>query len=276
MAHLLPPHAYLGEVKRIRVLDWLTLNECVYPPCFFIPSHEHSNPFFYLAVEGRFAETTNRLTLEVRPADLVFHPTGSIHSSRWSEHGGRLFHIEFDAGKMERLCETARMIDEVNRFPGGWPSQIAQRLYREYQQPDEFTPLALESLALEMLTETSRRVRVAIGSRAPRWLKRVRELLHDRMADRLSMDELAAEAGVHRSHLARTFRQYYGCSLGEYLRDVRLRWAVWELTSTDAPIAAIAAQAGFGDQSYFTRVFRKQFGQTPAQFRAGKGRATIV
>ena len=62
-------------------------------------------------------------------------------------------------------------------------------------------------------------------------------------------------AGVHRAHLVRAFRARFGISVGAYVRRERIRWAARALRNSDAPIAEIALQAGFADQSHFTRTF---------------------
>jgi AraC family transcriptional regulator len=95
----------------------------------------------------------------------------------------------------------------------------------------------------------------------------VRERLDSRIGTRPSLAELAALARVHPVHLARSFRQHYGVSIGEYVRRLRLEWAAAQLAATQTPIALLAAQAGFADQSHFTRAFKRHTGLTPGRYR---------
>jgi AraC-like DNA-binding protein len=78
---------------------------------------------------------------------------------------------------------------------------------------------------------------------------------------------LAREVGVHPVALARAFRARFGSTPGAYLRQLRLAWSVSELTDGTRSIAEIAVEAGFADQSHFTRVFRRACGETPGAFR---------
>ena len=55
--------------------------------------------------------------------------------------------------------------------------------------------------------------------------------------------------------------------VGSYARQLRLTWAAARLTSSDDGIAQIALQAGFFDQSHFTRAFGRHFGLTPLAYR---------
>jgi AraC family transcriptional regulator len=141
---------------------------------------------------------------------------------------------------------------------------LAHDVSRELARPDAFTQLALEGLVLE-LAATVARGREAVH-REPR-LDVVRAMLADRLAHPPSLGEIASEVGLHPSHLARTFRAHVGESIGEHGRRLRLEWAAERLVCSDEGLAEIAGQAGFSDQSHFTREFKRRFGVTPGRYR---------
>jgi AraC family transcriptional regulator len=125
--------------------------------------------------------------------------------------------------------------------------------------------LAAEGLVLQLIATAGREA--ACTGRVP-WLRRARELLHERVPDVPgSLTELAAEVGVHPAHLARCFRREYGQTVGEHARALRLEWAAEQLALDDASLAEIALRAGFADQSHFTRAFRQHAGVTPGRYR---------
>jgi AraC-like DNA-binding protein len=78
---------------------------------------------------------------------------------------------------------------------------------------------------------------------------------------------LAAEAGVSPFELARLFRRHYSTSIGELHRQARVEFACRELRQSERPLADIARDAGFYDQSHFCNVFRRSTGCTPARYR---------
>ena len=138
---------------------------------------------------------------------------------------------------------------------------------RELQLRDAATAMALEGLALELCSALVRGRRPAAGRRS-RWLRRATELLHDRFRDPdLRFRGLAEEVGVHPVSFTRAFRAAHGSSPGEYLRRLRVEWAEERIRTGDAPLAEIAADAGFADQSHLTRVFRAELGITPGAWR---------
>jgi AraC-like DNA-binding protein len=105
------------------------------------------------------------------------------------------------------------------------------------------------------------------GSGAPTRV-RVRDLLHDRLADDLSADDLARAVGLSRFQLYRQFRERYGLPPSAYLRQVRLREARRRLAA-GAAIAEVAFATGFADQSHLTRWFRRTYGITPRVYQQG-------
>ena len=73
----------------------------------------------------------------------------------------------------------------------------------------------------------------------------------------LSITEIAAHVGVHPSHLCRLFREHIGQTPGEYLlRRVRMERSLPFVLTSNLPLKAVAARAGFADQAHFTREFR--------------------
>jgi AraC family transcriptional regulator len=128
-------------------------------------------------------------------------------------------------------------------------------------------------VAFELLAELFRIGETALSRRPPGWLRIVRDLLHDRFQEELSLEEIAAAAGVHPAHLARVFRSHHGCSVGDYLRGLRVEFACRQLSSTDAALIDVALSAGFADQSHFTRCFKQATGLTPGQFRRSAPRS---
>jgi AraC-like DNA-binding protein len=94
----------------------------------------------------------------------------------------------------------------------------------------------------------------------------VRDLLHDRYADDLRAEDLAAAAGRTRFQVYRDFQARYGMPPSAYLRQVRLR-AARRLLAAGRPPAGVAAAVGFADQAHLTRWFRRAYGITPAVYQ---------
>lgn len=87
-------------------------------------------------------------------------------------------------------------------------------------------------------------------------------------AEALTLEMLAAEAGLTQFQLIGLFNRGTGMSPHAYLTNLRLRAACRALKDRTAPLAGIAAAAGFYDQSAMTRHFKRAYGITPLQYRS--------
>lgn len=88
------------------------------------------------------------------------------------------------------------------------------------------------------------------------------------LADRLTLDEIAAVSGVSRFHMVRVFAETTGMSVMRYVRARRLTGAARALANGAPDILTLALEADYGSHEAFTRAFRDHFGVTPEQVRA--------
>jgi AraC family transcriptional regulator len=98
-------------------------------------------------------------------------------------------------------------------------------------------------------------------------LKRVQDYIEAHLDDRLTLTELAGVACLSAYHFSRSFKQTTGVGLHHYVMQRRLERAKTLLRRTHQPLALIALEAGFADQSHFATMFRRETGLTPGQFR---------
>ena len=132
---------------------------------------------------------------------------------------------------------------------------------------DTAAPLAIEGLMLELVALTVRNDAPRTKAR-PGWFDVATDYLESNFRERVSLGTAAQVAGVHPVTLARAFRRYLHCTVGEYVRRMRLDAAAMALSDTQCPIAEIAYASGFADQAHFSNAFRRYSGTTPRRFRS--------
>lgn len=108
---------------------------------------------------------------------------------------------------------------------------------------------------------------VARGGLAPRALRRCVELIHARLSDEISLDELACEAGLSSFHFARMFKQSLGVPPRVYVTRLRMERACDLLEQTDIPVNGIALQVGYSSHQALAKVFTKSMNITPSDYR---------
>lgn len=106
------------------------------------------------------------------------------------------------------------------------------------------------------------------GDDAAATLEIIRRHMREHLADPLRREELARAAGISPARLSRLVRSCTGHSWTEELARIRCDHACSQLRNRHRNLAAIALDCGFPDQSYFTKVFHKTVGLTPAAYRA--------
>jgi AraC family transcriptional regulator len=107
----------------------------------------------------------------------------------------------------------------------------------------------------------------ATPSLLPWKLRRIQEVIEDRLGSDLTLPELAAEVGLSRSHFLRAFRASTGLTPHRYLLKRRIERARRLLPRADLTIAEVADVCGFSNPAHLTVAFRKECGMTPAEYR---------
>ncbi|WP_458021659.1 AraC family ligand binding domain-containing protein [Kosakonia sp. BK9b] len=97
-------------------------------------------------------------------------------------------------------------------------------------------------------------------------MQKVREMLHDRMADDIGLDDISAQCGIDRFRLSRQFQKAFGQTPHAWLVRLRLRTARALLSHGIEP-AQVAIQVGFADQSHLGRWFQRAYRLSPAAFQ---------
>lgn len=88
----------------------------------------------------------------------------------------------------------------------------------------------------------------------------------------LSLKKLGEVFHFHPNYLSYTFKEYTGEGFSRYLSGIRLRRAGELLRATAIPVGTIAEQVGYRDAFYFERVFKRDTGLTPSEYRSKEGR----
>lgn len=249
-----------GVVSRSANVNGFTVGELSFPAGHVQAPFEPDLPYLAVVIGGALEKSFGRGMPLGSGAGLTM-PAGATHGARFGPHGARIVIVK------ARGRESEVRFDRLRRLQG--LALLARRLASELRASDAAAPLAAEGIALELLAATARES--APPERAP-WLWDAEELLRTRHGECVRLGEVARALGVSSVRIARAFRQRHGMSVGEYGRRARIEWAAAQIAGGDRPLAEIAAEAGFADQSHFTRLFRRYLGTTPGRFRAFQSR----
>lgn len=136
---------------------------------------------------------------------------------------------------------------------------------------DGYRQAALAHLTL-LLIDLARLADDVVDDPAVRGTSVVAEVLaviERRLAEPLSLREVADELGLTAGHLTTVVRRRTGRTVGDWILDRRMSEARVLLAETDLPIAEVARRVGVPDPGYFARLFGREHGVTPRRWRAG-------
>lgn len=201
---------------------------------------------------------------------LIYNPPGTTHRDHFRNGAGTFFTVSVASSDVEQTNGTVGRPASI--LTDARSNGLVRALLWHSAVDDRGCDLDLELLSQELLDSVRQVGRRPLGrsrggkGRRPAWLRSVYEKLEDSYAQQPTVSQLAAAAAVHRVHLTRTFRVFFGCTPGQLIQLRRLEKAADLLLCSRMELSEIAIDCGFADQSHMT----PRFGActaSPGQFR---------
>ena len=199
------------------------LTATAYPPRLRLAPHAHTAAFLLFVRDGGFVERYGQRSERCDRFSCIYRPAYDEHANQFDDGGAVLTAIDLSPAWVARLRE-AGFAGERFRVRSPFVDQFGDRLDAELTAPDSMSEMIIESLATEVIVFAFR-----LGSKSNARADRARRLIEEQFASPLSLTSVASAVGVHPVHLARQFRAAHGCTVGEYIRRVRVGFARREL-----------------------------------------------
>jgi len=249
-----------------RRMEHIRLRKMSYPDGWCSPTHAHKNARFVFVLKGSFSEKYGRFERFCSPLTFIFRPPHEEHSDDYHNNGVVCLSVDISSQWLDRLRQHHVGLVVSKQLRSANLDSLIVKLNEELMAGDNVSDRGLRMFLIESAIELHRSRPPVLASDA-KWITRAEDFIRENMLAGLSLNMIATEVGVHPVHLARTFRRKNHCTVGEYVRRLRIETACLSLTSSAIPLAQIAAEVGFSDQSHFSRTFKRVTGMTPAQYR---------
>jgi AraC family transcriptional regulator len=235
--------------------------------------HDHD-----LYFDGRLTRPTNYCAGVTTIYDVRQEPVADLRDPFHS----LMFYLPRTALNAVAAEAGSPSIDELRyRRAAGIDDIVARQLLSSVlpaiAQPEHAHPLFLDHVVLAMASHVAY---VYGGVPAGRghhhgglasWqIKRATEMMSESLTEGLALSQLAEACGLSARHFARAFRQSTGVPPHRWLLRHRVQRAQALLRMQALSLADIALRCGFADQSHFTRVFSREVGQSPGQWRRSR------
>ena len=224
--------------------------------------HYHENPYFTYLLQGKLFESNKKASYYLEPGSLLFHNWQDAHYNIKPPEFTRGFHIELNENWFSSLEIQITDFEGSINLKSPVIKNLMNQIFIETKINDTYSNVSIESNLIHIfnsLTKINRH-----NSRKPTWVNQLKELLIEEQIDH-SLKNLSSKLEIHPVHLSREFNRYFGTSLGNYIRLIKLNKALCMLTSNKYSLTEICYQCGFYDQSHFITNFKRIYNTTPSK-----------
>lgn len=252
---------FLGVAHQAFCLDGIIVSQTVYHEPVYQGWHCHEHHHLSLLLKGGNREQRSGKDQEVSAGRVLFYHSGERHKNSHTRHPSKNINVEITAAFLAQHGLAFSTIEKFTEQPGRAKYALL-KIYRECMRADTLTTAAIPALLLPVFAAPLIR-----KSETPPWIKQLKELLHDRWDETLSLQEMSVILGVHPVTISRYFPAYFNCSLGAYMRKIKIDKAMLMIQASTTPLTTVAHACGFFDQSHFIRTFKEVTGFLPRQFQ---------
>ncbi len=247
--------------------------------------HFHSSYEIYYLLEGERSYFIESKTYHVLRGNLIFVGSGQIHKTTMISPVHERILLEISENLMERFCRETGVCPAFSMRSGVLKLEERERkraeslLFRIIAELREKRPAyereiqaLLEELLIFILRKgnSSEREYPAVKSVKHRKVGEVADYIRANFSEISSLDFLSERFYISKYYLCRIFKEVTGMTISQYLNANRLKAAERMLRESSDSIIRIAAASGFGNVTYFDKIFRESMGLSPSQYRKSR------
>lgn len=227
--------------------------------------HYHENPYFMYVLQGDMMDCNTKVKTLCPSGSLMFNNWQEPHyGSKHSDYASG-FHLEFEKSWLELNGLSLNLLEGSRLIQNPQVHVLFAKLYIEFVLSDHYSEISVELLLLQ-ICEAISNLREKDSTKKPNWINELKELLHYETS-KLSLQYLSEQLGVHPVHISRAAPKHLSMSLGEYIRQDKIKRSIPLLLDSKASLTEITYQLGFSDQSHFNRVFKSYLNTSPSTYR---------
>lgn len=254
---------YSGEISKNHTFDGLTVGTTAYQSGRTRDDfHFHDNPTICFLLQGGGVEKRSRGSYERGVCDVRFYHAEEPHQSIIKIFPSKCVNLELELQFLNQY-EISENILNLAVIKNLDVKFLMLKIHNELLINDAFTNSSIKILLLSMLNET----KTSNKRKKPDWITNLHQLLNDRWSEQLSLEDLSLAVKVHPVTISKHFARYFSCTLGEYMRKIKVNKSIFLIKNSRLSLTEIALQCGFADQSHFIRNFKKLTGFLPKDFK---------
>lgn len=210
----------------------------------------------------------------ISSGDIIYLPRGSTHHYQADKtNPWTIYWLHFDGALADAFCKHLNLTEQycnigvqsrvIRVFDGVAALRHSSHNVAEFIQGGHQVQALLSYIALLV------RQRQPYTGKSLDW-ESIRALMQEHIHGQLDLDTLAEKAQLSKYHFAKKFKALTGESPIQYFINMKMQRACYLLDSNPRPIKQIAAELGYLDAYYFSRLFKKTIGMAPENYRQAK------
>lgn len=227
--------------------------------------HFHENPYFMYVLQGDLYDVNKKQKSICPSGSFLLHNWQEPHYNSKESNQAKGFHIEFDKEWFKKNNIDLNLWQGSQHIKNPKLHHVLAKLYAEFKYTDAYSQISCELLIAE-LCDNIEKEKIYLFENNPLWLSTLVEIVHH-SKEPINLKSLSQQIGIHPGHLSRAIPKYFATTLGNYIRQVKIKQATHLMLSTKTPLFDISYQCGFADQSHFSRTFKRYMGTTPKDFQ---------
>lgn len=256
---------FFGQTNQTLHIEGITLTDTEYTHPK-VDWHYHENAYFTFILQGKVIEGNKKETYQLTPGHLLFHNWQEAHYNIKPTGFTRGFHVEINQVWTNFFHLDLSAIQGSLHVSDPATKLLMHKIFIETKMNDATSPLAINALLTEAFGQMTQ-VSDASARKTPGWVRELRNLLHDTPTVNWKLTGLADTLGLHPAHLSRDFTKHFHCTLGDYVRKLKVEYASTLLLDPNLSLTDVALESGFSDQSHFIRCFKTLVRLKPSLYR---------
>lgn len=279
------------EVTSVPIINYYRLT-----PKLCFEGEKHNLYELVLCLKGEMISTIEGKTYITKENEFIIIPKNLMHSSVPHKTYTSSIAINFDASglKDDLVCSKTKLIssDEISLvklITKNYYNNISNRHYNS--KIEDSSPLKNE-YAFKQIIKNSLEILLLLITRDfmnenekksfknyiddQTSCKKIKEYIEQNISKKLNLKELAEHFSYSESYLSRLFKKTYNETVTNFITKIKIKECAKQLFETDKTISQISDNMGFNNTQYFTKLFKKYYGYTPASFRKESRMTNII
>lgn len=235
--------------------------------------HRHPNIELKYVFEGTMCVTVGEHTIDAKPGDLIVVKANTYHGFVKGKSNVKYCTVVFNTDYISNFVTSPEPLNFVHLVQG---DEVVDRIFKTivkeyFERPIMYNQNA-DALFHELVIHLVRNYLKTPFEYSPVTLRggianAVNEFLAHNFNKKLTIETIADTMGFNRHYMMRAFKKETGLTIAQQLKDIRLSRAADLMRNTQKPITEVAQLTGFESLSHFSREFKEELGETPADYR---------